>query len=229
MSAVGLSQRRRSAYAARMEAKRRRQKVMVIVGAVVLVALFAYEIPHTLHLVRGSSNGSPAAAPTTPTAAAPAPPQRIPKSLHSSGDPFVVKSLPNGDPGIGPETAGHDPFAQPSVAATPAPAAASTPLPGTIVLGTPGGSRHATHGWIVILASIPTGEGRAAAERFAGHAKNVGSLQILNSSNRRPLRGGYWVVYTGPYTTLAQVSQRAASVHAAGYGSAYIRELIVYR
>lgn len=228
MSAVGLSQRRRSAYAARMEAKRRRQKVMVIVGAVVLVALFAYEIPHTLHLVRGSSHGSPAAASTTPAAAAPAPPPRIPKSLRSTSDPFVAQALPDGDPGIGPETAGHDPFAQPGVAA-PAPAAASTPLPGTIVLGTPGGSRHATHGWIVILASIPTGEGRAAAERFASGAKSVGSLQILNSSNRRPLRGGYWVVYTGPYTSLAQVSQRAASVHAAGYGSAYIRELIVYR
>ena len=65
---------------------------------------------------------------------------------------------------------------------------------------------------------------------FARRARaRVGSLSILNSSRRRPLRGGYWVVYSGPYPTLAAVSRRAGSVHSAGYGSAYIRELITYR
>ena len=52
---------------------------------------------------------------------------------------------------------------------------------------------------------------------------------MLNSSNRRPLRGGYWVVYTGPYATLSAVTSRAGSVHSQGYPTAYIRELIVYR
>jgi hypothetical protein len=65
---------------------------------------------------------------------------------------------------------------------------------------------------------------------FARRARgNVGSLSILNSSNRRPLRGGYWVVYSGPYPTLGAVSSRARSIHAGGYGTAYIRELITYR
>ena len=57
----------------------------------------------------------------------------------------------------------------------------------------------------------------------------VGSLSILNSSKRRPLRGGYWVVYTGPFSTLAQVNHNASGVHARGFTSAYIRQLIVYR
>jgi hypothetical protein len=108
---------------------------------------------------------------------------------------------------------------------------AQQPIPGqVIVVGRPGGHRVATHGWIVILASIPTRNGRGSAVQFArGAGKRVGSVSILNSSRRRPLRGGYWVVYSGPYPTLSAVSRRAGSIHAAGYGSAYIRELITYR
>ena len=65
---------------------------------------------------------------------------------------------------------------------------------------------------------------------FAHRARpTVGGVSVLNSSNRRPLRGGYWVVYTGPYSTLAAVSHRAGNIHAAGYRTAYIRELISYR
>ncbi len=95
------------------------------------------------------------------------------------------------------------------------------------MIGRPGGDRVAKRGWIVILASIPTSNGRPAALRFArGARSNVGGLSVLNSSNRRPLRGGYWVVYSGPYSTLAAVSRRAGSIHAAGYRTAYIREVI---
>lgn len=99
------------------------------------------------------------------------------------------------------------------------------------MIGTPGGGRHASHGWIVILASIPTGEGKGSATSFAAHAraKGITPVSVLNSSNRRPLRGGYWVVYTGPYATLNAVTSRAGSVHSQGYPTAYIRELIVYR
>ena len=98
------------------------------------------------------------------------------------------------------------------------------------MIGRPGGHRVAKRGWIVILASIPTRNGRSAALSFArGARRSVGGVSVLNSSNRRPLRGGYWVVYTGPYSTLAAVSQRAGSIHAAGYRTAYIRELISYR
>ncbi len=103
-------------------------------------------------------------------------------------------------------------------------------LPKQIVIGRPGGHRVAKRGWIVILASIPTNNGRGAASRFARSARgNVGALSVLNSSNRRPLRGGYWVVYSGPYPTLAAVSRRAGDIHAAGYRTAYLRELIAYR
>ena len=233
MSVSGAAQRRRSAYAARMAAKRQRQKYLIIGCLVVLAALLAYEIPHTLHLVNNSSTPT-TAAPPAPVAATPSKSRRIPAKLHGTGDPFASRALPNGDAQALGETPGHDPFAAPGSASAPAAPPVtkpvSSPLPQQIVIGTPGAGRVAVRGWIVILASIPTGEGRAAAVKFAAHAnQSLGALQILNSSNRRPLRGGYWVVYTGPFNTLAQVSQRADAVHGAGYPTAYIRELIVYK
>ena len=109
----------------------------------------------------------------------------------------------------------HDPFAKPHTSqaavapATQKPMTAS-PLPGTIIVGTPGANKVTVQGWIVILASIPTAQGAVAANSFAAQARKagVGAVSVLNSSNRKPLRGGYWVVYTGPYNTLARGQHR---------------------
>jgi hypothetical protein len=235
MSSTGLAPRGRSGYALRKAAKERRQKVLAIVLGVILVIVAAYEIPNTLHKLNKSSApesaATPAATPTTPAVV----PQAIPKSLQRAtpSDPFSASVVGSSDPGVGSAiVAGRDPFAETAPpAAAPTQVSSSPLLPEKIVIGSPGGGRVAQHGWIVILASIPTGQGRDAAVSFASRARGngIGSLSILNSSNRRPLRGGYWVVYDGPYQTLAQVSGRASVIHASGYSTAYIRELIVYR
>ncbi len=226
---MGMTRRARSAYAARMEAKRRRQRVYVVVGLLLLAGLAAFEVPKTIKLLKGhSSSDTAASTSTTPVATAPV--RQLPKSLRrvSPSDPFQTRALANGDPQVGAATGGRDPFATPAAPAS-TPVATTQPLPEQIVIGNSGGNRKATHGWIVILASIPTAEGRGSAEAFASKVQRLGNVSILNSSNRRPLRGGYWVVYTGPYDTVAQVSTRATQIHSAGYPSAYIRELIVYR
>jgi hypothetical protein len=140
----------------------------------------------------------------------------------------TLGSVPN-PPGL------HDPFASGSspegATAPPAPTVPGPAIKGTIVIGKPGSGTVAQHGWIVILASIPTAKGKGAATSFAAAAKRagVGSPSILNSSNRRPLRGGYWVVYTGPFSTLGEVNRGAGAVHGRGFTSAYIRQLIVYK
>jgi hypothetical protein len=221
MASAAAVRRRGSANNARIAAKQRRQKVLAVVLAAVLAVLLAYEVPHLLKRSSGNSSAVPAAA------AASIP--KKPVSRHGGGsgvDPFAIKSLPDGD-AHAVAGGGPDPFN----ASSPSSAATSTAaLPSRIVIGTPGGHRVAKHGWIVILASIPTSNGRPAALRFAhGARRSVGGLSVLNSSNRRPLRGGYWVVYSGPYSTLAAVSRRAGNIHAAGYRTAYIRELITYR
>jgi hypothetical protein len=220
--------RRGSANNARIAAKQRRKTIALVVLAVVFVALLAFQLPR---LLGGSDSTSSAAVPAAPAASVPAP-----VSAHESkrvsgkgADPFAAKALPNGDAGAA-AAGGPDPFTAPSAGSSPSVASAPAALPKRIVIGRPGGDRVAKRGWIVILASIPTGNGRGAALRFARGARgNVGALSVLNSSNRRPLRGGYWVVYSGPQSTLAAVSRRAGDIHAAGYRTAYIRELVVYR
>jgi hypothetical protein len=222
MASSAAVRRRGSANSARIAAKQRRQKILVVVLVAVLAALLAYEVPH---LLKRSSGNSSAAVPASPAASIP----KKPVSRHGGGsgaDPFAIQSLPDGD-AHAVAGGGPDPF---NASSSSSAATSTAALPSRIVIGTPGGHRVAKHGWIVILASIPTSNGRPAALRFAhGARRSVGGLSVLNSSNRRPLRGGYWVVYSGPYPTLAAVSRRADNIHAAGYRTAYIRELITYR
>jgi hypothetical protein len=222
MASAAAVRRRGSANNARIAAKQRRQKILVVVLAAVLAVLLAYELPQ---LLKRSSGNSSAAVPAAAAASIP----KKPVSRHGGGigvDPFAIKSLPDGD-AHAVAGGGPDPF---NASSSSSAATSTAALPTRIVIGTPGGHRVAEHGWIVILASIPTSNGRPAALRFAhGARRSVGGLSVLNSSNRRPLRGGYWVVYSGPYSTLAAVSRRAGNIHAAGYRTAYIRELITYR
>ena len=215
--------RRGSANNARIAAKQRRQKILVVVLVAALAVILAWEVPNLLNRSSGSSSAAVPAAPAAST------PRHVSRHGGGSGvDPFAPKPLSNGDAhavsGGGPDPFTGSPGSSSSFANAPA------ALPQRIVIGRPGGHRVAKRGWIVILASIPTRNGRSAALSFArGARRSVGGVSVLNSSNRRPLRGGYWVVYTGPYSTLAAVSQRAGDIHAAGYRTAYIRELISYR
>lgn len=246
MASATVSGRRNKAIAARQAAKERRQMVFVIAALAILVLLLIWQVPHLLN--RGGSSSSSSAAPVVPTAtpetpttaANPAPAAALKRALRQKPHdvfagarmtvpPTTLGGVPN-PPGL------HDPFAS---AGSPegqvAPAAATpvtaSPLPSTIVIGKPGAGRVAVSGWIVILASIPTGQGQKAANAFAAAArqKDIGTVSVLNSSNRRPLRGGYWVVYTGPYANLAKVNAASGHVHASGFGTAYIRQLIVYK
>jgi hypothetical protein len=223
--------RRRAASNTRIAAKARRQKVFVVVLAVILGIVLVYEVPKTLKLTGKGGSTSGVTSPGTPST--PSTPQHA-KSVPGSGngaDPFVARALSNGDGAPAGAGGRPDPFTPP---ATPSSAAAApstpAPLPQQIVIGRPGGHRVATHGWIVILASIPTHNGRGDAVSFARSAgRNVGRLSILNSSHSRPLRGGYWVVYAGPYGSLGRVTHAAGNIHAAGYRTAYVRQLVAYK
>lgn len=241
MSSVGVSSSKRpgTAYAAAAAAKARRQKIIAGVLGVVLLAVLVYEVPHILKLFKSSK--PPAVPAVTTPRVLPSSSANLLKALRRSAasDPFAQPVGSNADPtprDVGAPRGSVDPFAGKSSGgssgqASAPPPVSTSPLPEKIVIGTPGGGRKATHGWIVILASIPTGEGKSSANSFATKARGRGlsPVSVLNSSNRKPLRGGYWVVYTGPYATLAAVTARAGSVHSTGYPTAYIRELIVYK
>jgi hypothetical protein len=229
MAQASVAPRRRSARNAAIRAKQRRTRTLAIVLIVAFAALLAFQLPKTLKLV-GNGDSSSSAAPASPGSTGPTAPRKFSAILRGSGtgtDPFGARGVGDGDPGIAPG-GGRDPFAARLSGSAPVSTPAVT-LPQRIVIGTPGAHKHLVHGWIVILASIPVGRGHGAAVRFAHGVQGLGSVSILNSSNRRPLRGGYWVVYTGPVKTLSAVSLLAGKVHSAGYRSAYIRELYRYR
>lgn len=239
MPSVGVSSRKRTAYAAAAAAKQRRQKVIAALLGAILIAVLIYEVPKLVKAVRGSKSSPSVPIASAPQAVLPSSSAKLLAALRRSSpsDPFVQPVPASDEPGARdvPVPAGSvDPFAAQTSGATTqstAPPVSLSPLPEKIVIGSPGGGRVASHGWIVILASIPTGEGQKSAASFAAKARSRGlsPVSVLNSSNRRPLRGGYWVVYTGPYATLSAVTSRSGNVHSLGYPTAYIRELIVYR
>jgi hypothetical protein len=230
--------RRATAYAEKMRAKQKRQTIIVVVLCVLLLGVLAYELPKEL------SRSKPQALPVVPVAPTPSSTAksdalRAWRALQHQTvvDPFSAAASGGTEPAARDDIAVpaglHDPFASSGAVTTPTTTtpSQSSPLPEKIVIGAPGAGRIAVHGWIVILASIPTAQGRASAQAFASKATSagIGSVAILNSSNRRPLRGGYWVVYTGPFSTLSAVSAVAGGIHTQGYATAYIRELIVYQ
>ena len=245
MTSTAARRTRAAAAAQQRAAKERRQRFMAIGLVALLVVVLAYEVPKLMKAGSSSSTSTAAPVVTTPAPVAPAlaqvqqskalkallkqPPHDV-FAAQSTGSPATLGSVAT-PPGL------HDPFAAPRssqaavVAITPTAPPKTPQLPGKIVLGTPGAGKVAVAGWIVILASIPTDAGQSSATSFAKTAGKVGlgKISILNSSNRRPLRGGFWVVYTGPYGSLTQVSAAADSVHKSGFTSAYIRELIVYK
>jgi hypothetical protein len=242
--ASSVASARRAKGAANQQSKERRQKVIVAAGGALLLLLLVVQLPKLLSRAGNSSSSSPPAT-TVPAASAPASDATAAQTTKAyraalkqpPHDVFTVRQLSSDNTlGAVATPAGlHDPFAQPhSAQAAVAPASqkpiSASPLPGTIIVGTPGANKVTVQGWIVILASIPTAQGATAANSFAAQARKAGltPVSVLNSSNRKPLRGGYWVVYTGPYDTLAQVSTAADSIHSSGFKTAYIRQLVMY-
>ena len=232
------AQQKRAATAAAK--KQRRQKVMAFGGLGVLAILMFIQVPK---LLGGSDSPESVAVAATPVIPAPETgkdARALRLLLKNAGaDPFASRSLADNDPRAGSVSGPggtHDPFVESGSSTPAAPATPSTedpvaaPLPGKIVLGTPKAGAVARRGWIVVLASVQNRFGRAYAERFATRVRQngLGTVSVLDSSTRKPLRAGYFVVYTGPFESLAAVQRSAAHVHAFGYRTAYVREILRY-
>ena len=231
MSSAGYAQSRRSREAA---SKERRKKLLALGGVGLLIVVLAIQVPRTLDMLKSdsSSTPSPAASTTSPSTQPPAgKTRRAPGFLRTAkvGDPFARRGVADGESAPAAVSAApglRDPFqAGSAVAASPRPA----PLPGRIVVGTPG-RRAPKVGYTVVLASIPLSRGRAQAVRFArsARANGVSGVGVLQSSTRNRLRAGYWVVYSGSFRNVSAVQRAASRVHAQGYSTAYVRQLVRY-
>jgi hypothetical protein len=98
---------------------------------------------------------------------------------------------------------------------------ASTPTTGTISVPTDDRSPivdwpASEDGWTIALATLPQDRGRRAAVDRAREAAASGlsSVGVLDSSQYASLHPGYWIVFTGIYTSEAEATSALAPARA---------------
>jgi hypothetical protein len=104
----------------------------------------------------------------------------------------------------------------------PPPATTTAPAPGALI-GWPAGRS----GWTVVLESIPTRAGRSLAVVRARDASREGlpEVGVLESSRYSSLHPGYYVVFSGIYTSRPEAERARGAAAARGFGTAYTRQI----
>jgi hypothetical protein len=82
-------------------------------------------------------------------------------------------------------------------------------------------------GYTVVLKSVPTGQGRGEADAAAQRALNAGlpRVGVLTSSDYSSLRPGYYVTFTGVYSTVNEAENALPRARNSGFPLAYVREV----
>ena len=98
---------------------------------------------------------------------------------------------------------------------TPAPQSGRTPWPA------------GRNGWTIVLFSYPITSGTAAPSSTAARAARAGlpEVGVIDSGQFSSLHPGYYVVFSGIYSTASEAEAALRSVHAAGFSSAYTRQI----
>jgi hypothetical protein len=114
------------------------------------------------------------------------------------------------------------PTGAPSTPTTPPPATTTAPRPGALTAWPTGRS-----GFTVVLQSIPTSAGRSLALARARDASRAGLPQVgvLDSSLYSSLHPGYYVVFSGIYSSRSEADGARTAAVAKGFELAYSREI----
>jgi len=83
------------------------------------------------------------------------------------------------------------------------------------------------NGWTIVLFSYPITGGTAAPDATAARAAQAGLPQVgvLESGQFSSLHPGYYVVFSGVYSSLGEAETALRTVHASGFASAYTRQI----
>jgi hypothetical protein len=110
----------------------------------------------------------------------------------------------------------------PSTPSNPPPPTTTAPAPGSLTSWPAGQS-----GFTVVLESIPTSSGRSLAVSRARAASRAGLPQVgvLDSGRYSSLHPGYFVVFSGIYTSGGQAEAARAAAAEKGFQLAYSREI----
>ena len=82
-------------------------------------------------------------------------------------------------------------------------------------------------GYTLVLASVPKDNGRASAVEVAKRALAQGlpSVGILDSKDFAGLHPGYFVVFSGVYSSESEAGRHLSEATAAGFSAAYARQV----
>jgi len=110
----------------------------------------------------------------------------------------------------------------PPTPSKPPPSTTTAPAPGSLTAWPAGRS-----GFTVVLESIPTSAGRSLAFARARAASRAGLPQVgvLDSGRYSSLHPGYYVVFSGIYTSNGQADAARAAAAEKGFQLAYTREI----
>jgi hypothetical protein len=110
----------------------------------------------------------------------------------------------------------------PSTPSTPPPPTTTAPAPGSLTAWPAGQS-----GFTVVLESIPSSGGRSLALARARAASRAGLPQVgvLDSGRYSSLHPGYYVVFSGIYSSRGQADSARAAAAEKGFRLAYSREI----
>ena len=85
----------------------------------------------------------------------------------------------------------------------------------------------AANGWTIVLISYPKQNGRSAAVTTADRAikSQLRQVGILDSSDYPSLQPGYYVVFSGVYSSKDAADAAVSTAHQAGFAGAYSRQI----
>jgi hypothetical protein len=83
------------------------------------------------------------------------------------------------------------------------------------------------NGWTIVLFSYPVTGGTAAPYATAARAAKAGlpEVGVLDSGQFSSLHPGYYVVFTGVYSSVGEAAAALRTVHSSGFASAYTRQI----
>jgi hypothetical protein len=126
------------------------------------------------------------------------------------------------------------PTNQPTVTTGPLPVPPGTATGRGVTATTPAANPNALTAWpanksgyTVVLESLPSSNGRAAAVARARQAKAKGirDVGVLDSSQYSSLHAGYFVVFAGIYGSASEAASAVASAHSRGFPDAFQRQV----
>jgi hypothetical protein len=116
---------------------------------------------------------------------------------------------------------------EPTITQPTTPTTTAAPPPPPPPANTPAVWPAGRSGWTIVLDSLPSPSGRAAANAEAQRARRGGmkKVGVLDSSQFSSLHPGYLVVFSGIYGSQAEAQSAIIDAHRHGFGGAYPRQI----